>query len=45
MAVQPPADCQAGKLEVHVTRRSCGKQAIVEFDLDPTAQGSGCYTV
>ena len=25
----PPVDCPAGNLEVHVTRRSCGKTAIV----------------
>ena len=45
LATHPPADCQSGTLEVHVTRRSCGKTAIVEFDLDPTAQGTGCYSV
>jgi hypothetical protein len=43
LSVQPPIDCTAGKLEVHVTRRSTRKTAIVEFDLDPAAQGSGCY--
>jgi len=45
LATRPPADCQSGTLEVRVTRRSCGKTAIVEFDLDPTAQGTGCYSV
>jgi hypothetical protein len=45
LATRPPADCPSGTLEVHVTRRSCGKTAIVEFDLDPTAQGTGCYSV
>ena len=43
LAVQPPADCENGKVEVHVIRRSCQKTAVVEFDLDPTAQGPGCY--
>jgi hypothetical protein len=43
LAVQPPADCRTGKVEVHVTRRSCGTTAVVEFDLDPSAQGAGCY--
>jgi len=45
LATYPPTDCKTGNLEVHVTRRSCGKTAIVEFDLDPTAQGTGCYFV
>jgi len=45
LATQPPADCKTGKLEVHVKRRSSGKTAIVEFDLDPAAQGAGCYFV
>jgi hypothetical protein len=30
-------------LQVQVTRRSSGEMATVEFDLDPTAQGAGCY--
>jgi hypothetical protein len=45
LAAQPPADCTAGNLEVHVTRQADQKEAIVEFDLDPAAQGPGCYTV
>jgi len=45
LATQPPADCSAGNLEVHVTRRGCEKTAIVEFNLDPQAQGMGCYFV
>jgi hypothetical protein len=45
LATHPPAGCEAGRLEVHVTRRSCGRTAIVEFDLDPSAQGAGCYSV
>jgi len=43
LATHPPADCTTGNVEVHVTRRSCRKAAIVEFNLDPTAQGTGCY--
>jgi hypothetical protein len=43
LAVHPPMICEEGKLQVQVTRRSCGKKAVVEFDLDPTAQGAGCY--
>jgi hypothetical protein len=45
LAIVPPPDCRAGNLEVHVTRRSCGKTAIVEFNLEPSAQGPGCYFV
>jgi hypothetical protein len=43
--VHPPAGCSAGEIEVHVTRRSSGETAVVEFDLDPAAQGPGCYSV
>lgn len=45
VAMQPPRDCSVGKLDVHVTRRADQKTAIVEFDLNPTAQGPGCYTI
>ena len=43
LATNPPADCTTGNLEVRVTRRAGRKTAIVEFNLDPTAQGAGCY--
>lgn len=43
MAVRPPMICEEGNVQVHVTRRSCGKTAVVEFNLDPTSQGPGCY--
>jgi hypothetical protein len=45
LATQPPAGCKTGNLEVHVTRQSCGETAVVEFNLDPAAQGAGCYFV
>jgi hypothetical protein len=45
LATHPPARCRTGNVEVHVTRRSCGTSAIVEFNLDPNAQGAGCYFV
>jgi hypothetical protein len=45
MGTQPPADCKTGNLEVHVTQRSSGEAAIVEFSMDATAQGPGCYVV
>jgi hypothetical protein len=45
MKIHPPAGCQDGKVEVHVTRRSCEKTAVVEFNLDPTSKGPGCYSV
>jgi hypothetical protein len=43
LAVCPPVVCEDGNVQVHVTRRSCQKTAVVEFDLAPTAQGAGCY--
>ena len=43
LAVRPPVICEDGNVQVHVTRRSCRKTAVVEFNLDPTAQGAGCY--
>jgi hypothetical protein len=45
LATRPPAGCQTGNVEVHVTRQTPRKTAIVEFNLDPTAQGAGCYFV
>jgi hypothetical protein len=45
LATRPPAKCPAGNLEVHVTRQADRKTVIVEFDLDPAAQGTGCYRV
>lgn len=45
LAVYPPEGCEKGDVKVQVTRRSCGKTAIVEFNLDAAAQGAGCYTL
>lgn len=45
LAFRPPAGCSEAELEVHVVRRSTGRNAIVEFNLDPSAAGTGCYTV
>lgn len=45
LAIQPAADCGAGRVEVHVTQRSTGETAVVEFSLDPSAVGPGCYVV
>jgi hypothetical protein len=45
LATRPPAGCRTGNLEVHVTQRSCLSEAIVEFDLDAGALGTGCYCV
>ena len=44
-AVRPPESCERGAAIVHVTQRSSGKTAAIEFDLDPAAEGPGCYTV
>jgi hypothetical protein len=45
LATQPPRDCSVGNVEVQVTRRSDQQNAIVEFNLNPAAQGPGCYYV
>lgn len=45
LAVTPPAVCEEVNVQVHVTRRSCQDTAVVEFNLDATAQGPGCYVV
>jgi hypothetical protein len=45
LAVRPPVICEEGNVQVQVTRRSSEKTAVVEFNLDPTAQGPGCYSV
>jgi hypothetical protein len=43
--LRPPRGCKAGSIEVHVTQRSTGREAVVEFLLDPKAAGPGCYVV
>jgi len=45
LATHPPRDCSAGNVEVHVTRRADQQTAIVEFNLNPAAQGPGCYSL
>lgn len=45
VAMEPPARCARGALEVRIEQRSSGQQAVVEFDLDPGAQGAGCYAL
>lgn len=41
----PPQECQQGELYVYVIQGSTGKEAVVEFSLDPRAKGPGCYVV
>jgi hypothetical protein len=43
LAIHPPIICEDGNVKVIVTRRSCRKTAVVEFNLDPTAPGTGCH--
>ena len=43
LVLRPPPHCERGLAEVHVLQRSSGKTAIVEFDLDPSASGPGCF--
>ena len=45
MAMKPPVDCLKGAVEIHVTQKSTGRTAVVEFSLDARAQGPGCYVV
>jgi hypothetical protein len=45
LMISPPASCEQGHVEVHVEQRSTGRQAVVEFSLDPEAAGAGCYVV
>jgi hypothetical protein len=45
LATDPPAGCRTGNLEVQVTQRSSQETAVVEFNLDPMAQGTGCFYV
>jgi hypothetical protein len=44
LSLRPPK-CVAGEVQVHVEQRSTGKEAVVEFSLDPEAAGPGCYVV
>jgi len=45
LVLRPPADATEGTLEVHVSQRSSGREAIVEFSFDARAAGPGCYAV
>jgi hypothetical protein len=45
LLVRPPMICEEGNIRVQVMRRSSQKMAVVEFNLDPAAQGSGCYSM
>jgi hypothetical protein len=45
LATRPPDGCEEGNVEIQVRQRSSGATAIVEFSLDPSAQGTGCYAV
>jgi hypothetical protein len=45
LVLRPPDDCRSESVEVHVTERSSGKEAVVEFGFDPQAAGPGCYVV
>ncbi len=45
LTIQPPAVAERGEVAVQVSRRSTGQTALVEFSLDATAQGPGCYAV
>jgi hypothetical protein len=45
LALVPPPDARAGSIAVHVRQSSTGREAVVEFSLDASAAGPGCYVV
>lgn len=45
LAIRPPNICREGDIKILVTQRSSQKTARVEFNLNPAAQGPGCYVV
>jgi len=45
LALWPPEDCECGEVDVHVAQRSSGRTELVEFSLDPSAAGAGCYVL
>jgi hypothetical protein len=45
LAMQPSRNCREGQLEARVRQRSTGREASVEFSLDPEAAGPGCFVV
>jgi hypothetical protein len=45
LLMRPPQDAERGSVNIHVTRQSDNKEAVVEFSLDSRAAGAGCYTV
>jgi len=45
LSVAPPVRCKKGWLKVHVEQRSSGREAVVEFSLDPRARAAGCYVL
>jgi hypothetical protein len=45
LVIRAPASCDQGEVEVHVTQRSTGRTAVVEFSMDTHAAGPGCFVV
>ncbi len=45
LGMEPPKSCLEGTLDVNVTQLSTGQKAVVEFSLDATAAGPGCFTL
>jgi hypothetical protein len=45
LGLRAPENCTDGSALVHVTQKSTGRTAVVEFSLDPGAAGRGCYVV
>jgi hypothetical protein len=45
LAIRPPAQAGSGEIAVIVEQSSTGQRAQVEFSLDPSAKGAGCYVL
>jgi hypothetical protein len=45
LALRVPPKCSAETIEVCVAQKSTGRNAVVEFSLDPRAAGRGCYSI
>jgi hypothetical protein len=43
LAIEPPMSAETGAVNVHIRQESTGREAVVEFTLDSTAAGPGCY--
>jgi hypothetical protein len=45
LALRVPPKCSAETVKICVAQKSTGRNAVVEFSLDPRAAGRGCYSI